>query len=224
MGSIDAALGEAPGEGGGHWTLRSLACLRISPRLRPSCTARRLLVLRCWRRRRPQSSPHPHDVSPHPRSPPPPPPPPAGPYFLSEFGLVDVTFAPFLERIVSSLLYYKGFAVRGQVQAGLVAGGRQAAGRQVPAAQGACRPPDTRRRLTCLPVLFLRSDRVAGPTWSAGLRPWKRAQRTQASRATTTRTCTTCRRSWAAACRVRSAGGPRCPRPRAVSVVGCAGT
>ncbi|PSC72974.1 glutathione S-transferase [Micractinium conductrix] len=37
-----------------------------------------------------------------------------GPYFLSEFGLVDVTFAPFLERIVSSLLYYKGFAVRGQ--------------------------------------------------------------------------------------------------------------
>ncbi|KAI3436264.1 hypothetical protein D9Q98_002317 [Chlorella vulgaris] len=37
-----------------------------------------------------------------------------GPYFLSEFGLVDITFAPFLERIVSSLLYYKGFAVRGE--------------------------------------------------------------------------------------------------------------
>ncbi|KAL4421036.1 hypothetical protein ABPG77_007511 [Micractinium sp. CCAP 211/92] len=37
-----------------------------------------------------------------------------GPYFLKEFGLVDITFAPFLERIVSSLLYYKGFAVRGQ--------------------------------------------------------------------------------------------------------------
>jgi glutathione S-transferase len=39
-----------------------------------------------------------------------------GPYFLSEFGLVDITFAPFLERIVSSLLYYKGFAVRGEVR------------------------------------------------------------------------------------------------------------
>ena len=38
-----------------------------------------------------------------------------GPYFLSSFGLVDITFAPFLERIVSSLLYYKGFAVRGEV-------------------------------------------------------------------------------------------------------------
>lgn len=37
-----------------------------------------------------------------------------GPYFLSEFGLVDITFAPFLERIVSSLLYYKGFVVRGE--------------------------------------------------------------------------------------------------------------
>ena len=39
-----------------------------------------------------------------------------GPYFLSEFGLVDITFAPFLERIVSSLLYYKGFVVRGEVR------------------------------------------------------------------------------------------------------------
>ena len=39
-----------------------------------------------------------------------------GPYFLSSFGLVDCTFAPFLERIVSSLAYYKGFRVRGEVR------------------------------------------------------------------------------------------------------------
>lgn len=39
-----------------------------------------------------------------------------GPYFLSQFGLVDLTFAPFLERIASSLLYYKGFRVRGEVR------------------------------------------------------------------------------------------------------------
>lgn len=28
---------------------------------------------------------------------------------------MDITFAPFLERIVSSLAYYKGFRVRGEV-------------------------------------------------------------------------------------------------------------
>ena len=39
-----------------------------------------------------------------------------GPYFLSEFGLVDITFAPFLERIAASVCYYKGFAVRGEVR------------------------------------------------------------------------------------------------------------
>ncbi|PRW59564.1 glutathione S-transferase isoform A [Chlorella sorokiniana] len=37
-----------------------------------------------------------------------------GPYFLADFGLVDITFAPFLERIVSSIAYYKGFRVRGE--------------------------------------------------------------------------------------------------------------
>ncbi len=37
-----------------------------------------------------------------------------GPYFLgAEFSLVDVTFAPFLERMAASLLYYKGLRVRG---------------------------------------------------------------------------------------------------------------
>lgn len=38
-----------------------------------------------------------------------------GPYFLSSFSLVDIVFAPFLERIVASIPYYKGFVVRGQV-------------------------------------------------------------------------------------------------------------
>ena len=37
-----------------------------------------------------------------------------GPYFLGEsLSLVDITFAPFLERIAASLLYYKAFRVRG---------------------------------------------------------------------------------------------------------------
>lgn len=39
-----------------------------------------------------------------------------GPYFLSSFSLVDITFAPFLERIVASIPYYKGMIVRGQVR------------------------------------------------------------------------------------------------------------
>lgn len=37
-----------------------------------------------------------------------------GPYFLENFGLVDITFAPFLERIAASIAYYKGFMVRGE--------------------------------------------------------------------------------------------------------------
>jgi glutathione S-transferase len=37
-----------------------------------------------------------------------------GPYFLSEFSLVDIVFAPFLERIVASMPYYKGLFVRGK--------------------------------------------------------------------------------------------------------------
>ena len=42
-----------------------------------------------------------------------------GPYFLENFSLIDIIFAPFLERIVASIAYYKGFIVRGQVSAGL---------------------------------------------------------------------------------------------------------
>ena len=53
-----------------------------------------------------------------------------GPYFLgAELSLVDIVFAPFLERIAASLAYYKGFFVRGQVRLLGVAGrpaGRQA--------------------------------------------------------------------------------------------------
>ena len=37
-----------------------------------------------------------------------------GPYFLSEFSLIDIIFAPFLERVAASIPYYKGFVVRGQ--------------------------------------------------------------------------------------------------------------
>ena len=37
-----------------------------------------------------------------------------GPYFLQDFGLVDITFAPFLERIAASIVYYKGLIVRGK--------------------------------------------------------------------------------------------------------------
>lgn len=37
-----------------------------------------------------------------------------GPYFLDQFSLVDIIFAPFLERIAASILYYKGFVVRGE--------------------------------------------------------------------------------------------------------------
>lgn len=38
-----------------------------------------------------------------------------GPFFLgSDISLVDLVFAPFLERIAASILYYKGLIVRGQ--------------------------------------------------------------------------------------------------------------
>ncbi|CAL8471991.1 g11533 [Coccomyxa elongata] len=38
-----------------------------------------------------------------------------GPFFLGpELSMVDVVFAPFLERIAASILYYKGFTVRGE--------------------------------------------------------------------------------------------------------------
>ncbi len=37
-----------------------------------------------------------------------------GPFFLGpELSMVDVVFAPFLERIAASILYYKGFTVCG---------------------------------------------------------------------------------------------------------------
>jgi hypothetical protein len=40
-----------------------------------------------------------------------------GPYFLGEqFSLVDCIFAPFLERMAASLLYYKGFDMRNNPQ------------------------------------------------------------------------------------------------------------
>ena len=31
----------------------------------------------------------------------------AGPWFLQEYSLVDIVFAPFLERIAASIPYYK---------------------------------------------------------------------------------------------------------------------
>lgn len=36
-----------------------------------------------------------------------------GPYFLEDFSLVDIVFAPFLERIAASIAFYKGMIVRG---------------------------------------------------------------------------------------------------------------
>ena len=36
------------------------------------------------------------------------------PYFLSEFGTVDVIFTPYLERMNASLYYYKGYSLRGE--------------------------------------------------------------------------------------------------------------
>lgn len=35
-----------------------------------------------------------------------------GPYFLEEFGVADVIFTPFLERMNASLYYYKGYTLR----------------------------------------------------------------------------------------------------------------
>ncbi|MEN9221881.1 MAG: glutathione S-transferase family protein, partial [Thermostichus sp. BF3_bins_97] len=35
-----------------------------------------------------------------------------GPYFLEEFGIADVIFTPFLERMNASLYYYKGYSLR----------------------------------------------------------------------------------------------------------------
>ncbi|GFE71517.1 glutathione S-transferase family protein [Chroococcus sp. FPU101] len=36
----------------------------------------------------------------------------SGPYFLSEFGIVDVIFTPYVERMNASLFYYKGYSLR----------------------------------------------------------------------------------------------------------------
>lgn len=39
-----------------------------------------------------------------------------GPYFLgNEFSLVDIIFAPFLERMDASLAYYKGYEMRSKI-------------------------------------------------------------------------------------------------------------
>ncbi|WP_246844510.1 glutathione S-transferase C-terminal domain-containing protein, partial [Hydrocoleum sp. CS-953] len=35
-----------------------------------------------------------------------------GPYFLEEFGIVDVVFTPYVERMNASLYYYKGYSLR----------------------------------------------------------------------------------------------------------------
>ena len=35
-----------------------------------------------------------------------------GPYFLRDFGTADVIMAPYLERILASLFYYKGYDLR----------------------------------------------------------------------------------------------------------------
>eukprot|EP00923_Selenidium_pygospionis_P015755 GHVN01027465.1.p1 GENE.GHVN01027465.1~~GHVN01027465.1.p1 ORF type:complete len:410 (+),score=31.71 GHVN01027465.1:92-1321(+) len=37
-----------------------------------------------------------------------------GPYFLKEFSVVDILFAPYLERINASIFYYKGYSIREQ--------------------------------------------------------------------------------------------------------------
>ena len=36
----------------------------------------------------------------------------SGPYFLDQFGLVDVIFTPYVERMNASLYYYKGYSLR----------------------------------------------------------------------------------------------------------------
>ena len=35
-----------------------------------------------------------------------------GPYFVRDFGTADVIMAPYLERILASLFYYKGYDLR----------------------------------------------------------------------------------------------------------------
>ncbi|WNZ49259.1 glutathione S-transferase family protein [Leptolyngbya boryana CZ1] len=37
-----------------------------------------------------------------------------GPYFLEDFGIVDVVFTPYVERMNASLYYYKGYSMRGE--------------------------------------------------------------------------------------------------------------
>ena len=44
-----------------------------------------------------------------------------GPWFCDDFSLVDIQFVPFLERMVASLLYYKGYNVRSVMWPGIVA-------------------------------------------------------------------------------------------------------
>lgn len=35
-----------------------------------------------------------------------------GPYFLEDFGIVDVIFTPYIERMAASLWYYKGYDIK----------------------------------------------------------------------------------------------------------------
>ena len=35
-----------------------------------------------------------------------------GPYFLEDFGTVDIIFTPYIERMAASLFYYKGYDLK----------------------------------------------------------------------------------------------------------------
>ena len=36
----------------------------------------------------------------------------SGPYFLDKFGICDIIFTPYLERMNASLFYYKGYELK----------------------------------------------------------------------------------------------------------------
>ena len=97
-----------------------------------------------------------------------------GPWFCDDFSLVDIQFVPFLERMVASLLYYKGYKVRSRTDfPGIVAWFEGLEGRAAYVGGPAPRPVQ-----------------VAGTDMSAGT--WARHR-------TTTPTYTISPRSWGAA-------------------------